>query len=74
MPYATDNDLPLRIRHSLPAHARDIFRASFNAAFKSYGKSPRREEIAHRVAWAAVKKRYVKRGDEWTERPKPTAH
>lgn len=68
MPYATDADLPARIRHSLPAHAREIFRAAFNAAYKSYGSSPRREEIAHRVAWAAVKKRYVKTGDDWVER------
>ena len=74
MPYATDADLPARIRHSLPEHAREIFRAAFNASFKSYGTSPRREEIAHRVAWAAVKKRYVKRGDEWIERATPTAH
>jgi cation transport regulator len=25
----------------------------------------RREEIAHRVAWSAVKKSYHKVGDEW---------
>jgi cation transport regulator ChaB len=30
----------------------------------------RREEIAHRVAWAAVKRRYRKRGDAWV--PKGT--
>ena len=74
MPYATDGDLPARIRHSLPAHAREIFRAAFNAAFESYGPSLRREEIAHRVAWAAVKKRYVKRGAAWVDRDTPTAH
>ena len=26
---------------------------------------PRQEEIAHRVAWAAVKRKYRKLGDEW---------
>jgi cation transport regulator ChaB len=28
----------------------------------------RREEIAFRVAWAAVKKLYVKAGDQWVLR------
>lgn len=68
MPYATDADLPIRIRGSLPAQARKIFRAAFNASFKSYAANPRREEIAHRVAWTAVKKRFIKRGEEWVER------
>jgi cation transport regulator len=42
-------------------------REAFNAAWKSYGrKNPaRREEIAHRVAWAAVKRRYCKVGAVW---------
>lgn len=67
MPYATNAALPASLRHSLPAHAQDIFRAAFNAAWVSYGsKDPEhREEIAHRVAWAAVKKRFRKVGDEW---------
>jgi len=29
---------------------------------------PRQEEAAHRIAWAAVKRRYVKEGDRWVER------
>lgn len=68
MPYASNTDLPPRIRHVLPSHAQDIYRAAFNNAFGSYADSVRREEIAHRVAWAAVKKRYVKRRDAWVER------
>ena len=68
MPYASNADLPPRIRHVLPGHAQDVYRAAFNNAFSSYADSGRREEIAHRVAWAAVKKRYVKRGDAWVER------
>jgi cation transport regulator len=71
MPYATNSALPERIRHALPRHAQDIYRAAFNHAFDSYDDSSRREEIAHRVAWAAVKKRYVKRGDHWVERETP---
>lgn len=68
MPYAANHDLPEHIRRTLPPHAQDIYRAAFNNAFASYAKNPRREEIAHRVAWAAVKKRYIRRGDHWVER------
>ena len=68
MPYSINADLPERIRHALPPHAQDIYRAAFNSSFASYKNSPRREEIAHRVAWAAVKKRYMKRDGLWVER------
>ncbi len=61
MPYATIADLPSATRH-LPPHAKEIFRAAFNAAWDEYGGD---EERAFRVAWAAVKKRYRKRGDDW---------
>ena len=67
MPYASNEDLPYSIRAHLPAHAQDIFRAAFNNAWTSYGaRAPsRQEEIAHRVAWAAVKHRYRKIGSDW---------
>jgi cation transport regulator len=67
MPYVTNEDLPPRIRRNLPPHAQDIYRSAFNAAWISYSQREptRREEIAHRVAWAAVKKRYQKVGREW---------
>ena len=67
MPYAANEDLPPAIRRHLPPHAQDIFRAAFNHAWQSYGaREPwRREEIAHRVAWSAVKRRYRKLGSEW---------
>jgi len=68
MPYASNASLPESIRHTLPAHAQDIYRAAFNNAFESYKASGRHEEIAHRVAWAAVKKRYLKQGGAWVER------
>jgi cation transport regulator ChaB len=41
----------------------DIYREAFNHAWQTYGNEPRREEIAHRVAWAAVKHRYEKGKD-----------
>lgn len=65
MPYASNEDLPPSVRGHLPAHAQDIFRAAFNNAFEEYGADPRGEEIAFRVAWAAVKKHYHKIGGEW---------
>jgi cation transport regulator len=65
MPYATNEDLPARVRHSLPGHAQDIFRKTFNAAHDRYGS----DERAFRIAWAAVKRAYQKVGDEWVARP-----
>ncbi len=62
MPYATIEDLPPATRH-LPRHAKEIFLAAFNSAWDEYGGD---EERAFRVAWAAVKKRYRKRGEVWT--------
>ena len=54
----------------LPAHAQDIFRSAFNAGWRSYGETDpaHLEEIAHRVAWAAVKKHYRKLGHTWVPR------
>jgi cation transport regulator len=57
--------LPTSVRNHLPPHAQDIYREAFNHAWDQYGRDPRREEIAHRVAWAAVKRTYRKAGDEW---------
>jgi cation transport regulator len=70
MPYATNTELPPSIRHHLPVHAQDIFREAFNHAWQTYSaRDPDRvEEIAFRVAWAAVKKQYHKVGDEWLPR------
>lgn len=65
MPYATNADLPERVRKHLPSHAQDIYREAYNHAWDQYQASPRHEEIAHRVAWAAVKRQYHKAGDMW---------
>jgi cation transport regulator len=71
MPYASNDDLPARVKNHLPGHAQDIFREAFNNAWRTYGarQQHRREEIAHRVAWAAVKKRYRKVGKDWAPHP-----
>lgn len=65
MPYRRNLDLPPSVRNHLPEHAQDIFRAAFNHAYAEYMDDPRQEEIAHRVAWSAVKRIYEKSGAQW---------
>ena len=66
MPYQTVQALPLNLRQILPVHAQEIFVNSFNNAWVEYQDTANRpedisqEEIAFRVAWNAVKKKYAK--------------
>jgi len=71
MPYATNADLPPSVRRHLPAHAQDVYRAAFNHAFAEHAGEARQEEAARRIAWAAVKRSYVKVGDAWEARSGP---
>lgn len=71
MPYRSNADLPPAVQTHLPADAQSIYREAFNHAWTTYKDDPRQEEIAHRVAWAAVKKTYCKVGDAWV--PKTAA-
>jgi cation transport regulator len=74
MLYHTVDDLPGRVRDHLPTHAQEIFLEAFNSAYEQYAPPHKRragaslEETANRVAWAAVKRQYVKRGDRWVPR------
>ncbi|UCH53900.1 MAG: ChaB family protein [Pseudomonadota bacterium] len=68
MPYRTLASLPAAIRNHLPAHAQRIYRSAFNNAWHEYADRRNRETLAHKVAWAAVKKRYVKYRGEWISR------
>lgn len=70
MPYKNVSELPENVRNVLPDHAQDIYKEAFNSAYDQY-KDPDnrrddadREEVAHRVAWSAVKKSYGKGDDE----------
>lgn len=66
MPYASIDDLPAPVRHHFPADAQETYRAAFNHAWRSYSRNANREQIAHRVAWAAVKRRFHKGADgQW---------
>lgn len=74
MLYQTISDLPPAIKNHLPLHAQEIYRAAFNNAWEEY-ENPQermgevsREETAHKVAWGAVKKKYVKKGEEWKKK------
>ncbi len=60
MPYRHISDLPDPVRKKLPRHAAEIYLSAFNNAWQEYKSDARCEEIAHRVAWAAVKKKYEK--------------
>ena len=68
MPYLSNEDLPPSVRHHLPPHAQDIYRAAFNHAYADHADDPRQEEASHRIAWAAVKRRYTKIGESWVAR------
>jgi cation transport regulator len=73
MPYDNKADLPDNVKDNLPSHAQEIYLKAFNSAWDEY-RDPEdrrgnddREETAHKVAWAAVKKEYHKKGDRWVK-------
>lgn len=70
MPYASVDELPPTVRAHLPTHAQEIYLATFNNAWIEYQARglEQRERTAHRVAWAAVKRKYRKSGDCWIAR------
>jgi cation transport regulator len=74
MPYNNISELPDRIKNVLPSHAEEIYLEAFNHALETYKDESKRksndslEEIAQKVAWSAVKKKYVKNeSGEWVE-------
>jgi cation transport regulator len=70
MPYKSTNELPDSVQNVLPDHAQDIYKEAFNSAYEEYKDSKDRrdnadrEEVAHRVAWSAVKNSYEKGDDD----------
>jgi cation transport regulator len=61
-----------KVIDSLPEHAQHIFKKAHSNALRQYqnpekrrgGRSQTAEEVAHKTAWAAVKQKYKKQGDE----------
>ncbi len=66
MPYKDVKELPESVQNALPEHAKEIYQEAFNSAWDQYARpesrkgNATREETAHKVAWAAVKKTYEK--------------
>jgi cation transport regulator len=58
---------------TLPSHAQKIYTKAHKNALKQYastskrrgGKGQSKEQVAHKVAWSAIKKEYKKKGDKW---------
>lgn len=61
---------------SLPEHAQHIYKKTHASAIDQYqnpekrrgGKIQSTEQVAHKAAWAAVKKQYKKKGNEWVRK------
>ncbi len=76
MPYQSIAELPDSVRDNLPRHAQKIYQKAFNNAWDEYADPDKRrddasrEEVAHRVAWAAVKQSYHKNEQgHWVKNP-----
>jgi cation transport regulator len=58
---------------TLPSHAQKIYTKAHKNALKQYSSPSKRrggtrqskEQVAHKVAWSAVRKEYKKKGDKW---------
>jgi cation transport regulator len=74
MPYDNRQQLPGSVRSALPARAQDIYKEAYNNAYQQYQDPGKRrggtdddlKEVASRVAWSAVKRKYYKGEDgQW---------
>jgi cation transport regulator len=75
----TDKRLSARTKKqidSLPEHAQHIYKKTHDSAIEQYqdpekrrgGKKQSAEEVAHKAAWAAVKRDYTKKGNKWVKK------
>ena len=77
MPYKNLAALPKGVKDNLPKPAQEIYRQTFNHAWKTYQDPEQRrggasrEEVSHRVAWVAVKREFKKdaRTGKWKRKP-----
>jgi cation transport regulator len=74
-----DNQLSARTKKqidSLPQHAQHIYKKVHANALEQYQKPEKRrggkkqtaEQVAHKAAWAAVKRGYMKKGNQWVKK------
>lgn len=74
MPYENLSDLPDSVKNHLPKHAQEIYKESYNNAWDQYADPNKRhsddsrEEVAHKVAWSAVKEKYEKSNEQWVRK------
>lgn len=64
MPYGSDDELQPAVADHLPPRTQHIFREAFNHAWEEHDGD---EERAFRVAYAAVKRSFHKRGNVCAE-------
>jgi cation transport regulator len=75
--FKSTDDIPENLKELLPPHAQHIYMKSHNRALLEYQDPKKRKlggsltEVAHRVAWAAVKSKYYKdeKGGIWKPLP-----
>jgi len=74
-----DKELSARTKKqidSLPEHAQHIYKKTHASSLEQYknpekrrgGKRQSPEQVAHKAAWAAVKKQYKKKGNQWIKK------
>lgn len=68
MLYRINDDLPAAVRKHLPDCVQTVYREAFNHAYAAHAGEIDREERSHMIAWAAVKRTYIKRGKDWAPR------
>lgn len=76
--YRSNADLPGQIRNVLPPEAQTLYRDTFNAAWTGYvmpirrGCMSRHDTYAARMAWTAVRRKFVEDSDTWIRRQPAT--
>jgi cation transport regulator ChaB len=63
MPKKDTTEIPQTIQRS-DKHAQEIWKKAHDSAVETYGEGGR----AHRVAYAALKHQYEKKGDKWVKK------
>ena len=68
MPYASNESLPPSVRPICRPMRRTFIARRLTTPGPRMPAKAGRKEAAHRIAWAAVKRSYVKLGNDWVAR------